>query len=93
MVTVFVKGAIAPAIKLTPVRLGPSGISAPPGCGCGTSEKPTSKLFAAWPPRFFSVYVTLTFIPGVALATVLAAVTSTSGPTMIGVAMAFTLLA
>src|SRR4029450_8957719 len=92
MVPVFGEaGDRAPAIRLTPVRLGPSGISAP--LGWGTSEKPTSKLFAAWPPRFFSVYVTLTFIPGVALATVPAAVTSTSGPTMIGVATAFTLLA
>ena len=35
------------AARLTPVRLGPIGISAP--LGCGTSEKPTSKLFAASP--------------------------------------------
>jgi hypothetical protein len=76
---------------LMPVRAGPIGMSAP--LGWGTSAKPTSKLFAAWPPWFFSVYVTLTFIPGVAAATVLAAVASRSGPTMIGVAMALTLLA
>src|SRR4029453_11083967 len=92
MVTVFVEaGDRAPAIRLTPVRLGPSGISAP--LGWGTSEKPTSKLFAAWPPRFFSLYVTLTFIPGAALGTVPADATRRSGPTTIGVAMTFTLLA
>src|SRR5580765_6865310 len=84
MVTAFAKAIVSPAAKLTPVRLGPIGMSLPPVWG--NRAKATSKLVAAWPPWFVSVYITLTFIPGVAVATVLAALRSTSGPTMIGVA-------
>src|SRR5258705_7462739 len=46
MVTTFVKAIVAPAARLTPVRLGPIGLSLP--LGWGERAKATSKLLAAW---------------------------------------------
>ena len=83
--------SIAPAPSPATVRPGPMGRSGPPDCG--TSTKATSKLAVACPPRFRSVYITLTFAPGAIAVTVDAAVAVRSGPSTIGAAEAPTLFA